>query len=54
MSQQVITPELCAWITEQSRAGHPSESILSAMLGSGWDETVARQALETYLAKTSQ
>ena len=35
MSQQVITPELCAWITEQSNAGHPSDSILAAMLGSG-------------------
>ena len=34
MSQQVITPELCEWITEQSRAGHASESILAAMLGS--------------------
>jgi prolyl 4-hydroxylase len=53
MSQQVITPELCAWITEQSRAGHPSESILSAMLGSGWDETVARQALARTLGQSA-
>ena len=53
MSQQVITPELCEWITEQSRAGHPSESILAAMLGSGWDETVARQALARTLGQSA-
>ncbi|MCF8206703.1 MAG: 2OG-Fe(II) oxygenase [Methylotenera sp.] len=51
MSQQVITPELCAWITEQSQAGHPSDSILAAMLGSGWDESVARQALARTLGQ---
>ncbi|PZP36752.1 MAG: 2-oxoglutarate-dependent dioxygenase [Roseateles depolymerans] len=45
MSAQVITPELMAWIAEQSRAGHASDAILAAMLGSGWDETIARQAL---------
>ncbi len=45
MSQQVITPELRAWISEQSRVGHAAEAILAAMLGSGWDESVARQAL---------
>ena len=49
MSQQVITPELCEWIAEQSRAGHASESILAAMTGSGWDESVARQALARML-----
>ncbi|MBI3348022.1 MAG: 2OG-Fe(II) oxygenase [Burkholderiales bacterium] len=53
MSQQVITPELCAWITEQSRAGHPSESILAAMLGSGWDESIARQALARTLGQSA-
>ena len=53
MSQQVITPELCAWITEQSRAGHASESILSAMLGSGWDESIARQALARTLGQSA-
>ena len=51
MSQQVITPELCEWITEQSRAGHASESILAAMLGSGWDESIARQALTRTLGQ---
>lgn len=53
MSQQVITPELCAWITDQSRAGHPSESILAAMLGSGWDEAIARQALARTLGQSA-
>mgnify|MGYP002137706606 CR=1 FL=1 len=53
MSQQVITPELCAWIAEQSGAGHPSDSILAAMLGSGWDETVARQALARTLGQAA-
>lgn len=53
MSQQVITPELCAWIAEQSGAGHPSDSILAAMLGSGWDESVARQALARTLGQAA-
>ena len=53
MSQQVITPELCGWITEQTRAGHASESILAAMLGSGWDESVARQALDRTLGQAA-
>jgi prolyl 4-hydroxylase len=53
MSQQVITPELCDWITEQSRAGHPSDSILAAMTGSGWDESVARQALARMLGQAA-
>ncbi len=53
MSQQVITPELCEWITEQTRAGHPSEHVLSAMIGSGWDEVVARQALARTLGQSA-
>ncbi|MCE4555349.1 2OG-Fe(II) oxygenase [Roseateles cellulosilyticus] len=53
MSQQVITPELCEWIAEQTRAGHPSESILAAMLGSGWDESIARQALARTLGQAT-
>jgi len=53
MSHQVITPELCAWIAEQTRAGHPSESILAAMLGSGWDESIARQALARTLGQST-
>lgn len=53
MSQQVITPELCEWIADQSRVGHASESILAAMLGSGWDESVARQALARTLGQSA-
>lgn len=53
MSQQVITPELCEWIAEQTRAGHASESVLAAMLGSGWDEDVARQALARTLGQSA-
>jgi prolyl 4-hydroxylase len=53
MNQQVITPELCEWIAEQSRAGHASESILAAMLGSGWNETIARQALARTLGQSA-
>ncbi|KQW42231.1 MULTISPECIES: 2OG-Fe(II) oxygenase [unclassified Roseateles] len=53
MSQQVITPELCEWIAEQTRAGHASESVLAAMLGSGWDEGVARQALARTLGQSA-
>jgi len=53
MSQQVITPELCEWISEQSRAGHPADSILAAMLGSGWDDTIARQALARVLGPSA-
>ncbi len=53
MSQQVITPDLCEWISEQSKAGHPSESILAAMLGSGWDEGIARQALARTLGQSA-
>lgn len=53
MSQQAISPELCDWITEQSRAGHASEHILAAMLGSGWDEAIARQALARMLGQSA-
>jgi len=53
MSQQVITPELCEWISEQTRAGHASEAVLAAMLGSGWDERVARDALSRTLGQTA-
>ncbi|TXI21022.1 MAG: 2-oxoglutarate-dependent dioxygenase [Roseateles sp.] len=49
MSQQIVTPELCDWIAEQSRVGHPADAILAAMRGSGWDEAIARQALARVL-----
>ncbi len=53
MSQQVITPELSEWISEQTRAGHTSEAVLAAMLSSGWDERVARDALSRTLGQTA-
>ena len=49
-AQQIITPELRAWILEQTQAGHGRDQVLAAMLGSGWDEAVARQALADTLA----
>ncbi|RZJ07135.1 MAG: 2-oxoglutarate-dependent dioxygenase [Rubrivivax sp.] len=53
MSQQAITPELCEWIAEQTRAGHASETVLAAMVGSGWEEEVARQALARTLGQSA-
>ncbi len=41
---QAASPELCRWITEQIRAGVSGEKILQAMVESGWDEQVARNA----------
>ena len=46
---QAITPELRTWIVQQATAGHTAESVLKAMLASGWQEDVAIQALETAL-----
>ncbi len=49
MTVQTVTPELRQWIVEQAVAGQPPETVLSAMLASGWDEDVALQALEDTL-----
>src|SRR6478609_7884873 len=58
MTTQQITVELRQWILEQARAGHAQEQVLAAMLGSGWEEGVARQALDQtlngHLQKTGQ
>jgi prolyl 4-hydroxylase len=48
-SGQQVTPELRKWIVEQMHAGHNNESVLRAMLASGWTEDVAAEALETTL-----
>jgi prolyl 4-hydroxylase len=48
MTQQV-TPELRAWIIAQAQAGHPPQTVLEAMRGSGWQEDVALAALEATL-----
>src|SRR5437868_14186061 len=47
--KQLITPELRRWIVEQAQAGHTAESVLKAMLASGWSEDVAVDAMESTL-----
>ena len=46
---QQITPELRQWIVAQAEAGHPAESVLKAMIASGWNEDVAVDAMESTL-----
>ncbi|AMO22136.1 2OG-Fe(II) oxygenase [Ramlibacter solisilvae] len=46
---QQITPQLRQWIVDQAQAGNSAESVLQAMLASGWQEDVAIEAMETTL-----
>jgi prolyl 4-hydroxylase len=48
-TQQQITPELRKWIVDQAEAGHSAESVLRAMMASGWSEDVAVDAMESTL-----
>jgi len=48
-TKQQVTPELRRWIVEQAQAGHGAESVLKAMLASGWSEDVAVEAMEETL-----
>lgn len=48
-TRQQVTPELRKWIVEQAQAGHGAESVLKAMLASGWSEDVAVEAMEATL-----
>ncbi len=48
-ANQIITAELRRWILEQTQAGHSHEQVLNAMRGSGWQESVARQAMQETL-----
>lgn len=48
-TQQQVTPELRKWIVEQAQAGHSAESVLKAMLASGWNEEIAVEAMESTL-----
>lgn len=48
-AQQQITPELRTWIVSQAEAGHSAESVLKAMIASGWSEDVAVEAMESTL-----
>ena len=47
--RQQVTPELRRWIVEQAQAGHSPQSVLSAMMASGWSEDVAVEAMESTL-----
>jgi prolyl 4-hydroxylase len=47
--KQQVTPELRQWIVSQASAGHTAESVLQAMLASGWSEDVAVEAMESTL-----
>lgn len=49
MSGQPITPELRTWILEQHGAGHSSQTILDAMIHSGWHRDVGLGALTEVL-----
>lgn len=49
MSTQQITPELRRWIIDQATAGHGADTVLKAMVDSGWHEDVAAQAMEETL-----
>lgn len=48
-TQQQVTPELRKWIVEQAQAGHGADSVLKAMLASGWNEEIAVEAMESTL-----
>jgi prolyl 4-hydroxylase len=48
-TKQQVTPQLRGWIVEQAQAGHSAESVLKAMLASGWNEDVAVEAMEETL-----
>ena len=48
-TKQQVTPQLRGWIVEQAQAGHSAESVLKAMLASGWNEDIAVEAMEETL-----
>ncbi|GAB3769912.1 2OG-Fe(II) oxygenase [Ramlibacter monticola] len=48
-SKQQVTPDLRKWIVDQAEAGHGADSVLKAMLASGWSEDVAIDAMEEVL-----
>ena len=47
---QTITPELRRWIVEQAEASMPAEDIVRGMMASGWEEAIARMALDQTLS----
>ena len=44
---QFVTPVLLQWIRDQSRAGYSRDVLLKSVLGKGWDEAPALEALST-------
>ena len=47
---QNITPELRRWIVDQAEANMPAEDIVRGMMASGWEEAIARMALDQTLS----
>ena len=43
---QQITPEVLQWICAQAQAGHKPDAVMEAMRASGWQDDVARSAIE--------
>jgi prolyl 4-hydroxylase len=48
-NKQQVTPDLRQWIVDQAEAGHSAESVLKAMIASGWNEDEAIEAMEETL-----
>ena len=48
---QNITPELRRWIVEQAEASMPAEDIVRGMMASGWEEAIARMALDQKIGR---
>lgn len=48
-TEQIISPQLRAWIVQQAESGQTPETMLKAMVSAGWVEDVAVQAMETTL-----
>jgi prolyl 4-hydroxylase len=46
MLLQQITPDILRWIATQAQAGHKPDAVLQAMRASGWNDIVARSAIE--------
>ncbi|MBU3748810.1 MAG: hypothetical protein FGM36_16290 [Burkholderiaceae bacterium] len=44
-----LTPDTRRWIIAQAEAGQPAEVLLKAMVGSGWTEDAALDAIESTL-----
>ncbi|MEO8388895.1 MAG: 2OG-Fe(II) oxygenase [Polaromonas sp.] len=45
-TDQLLTPEVLAWMTAQAAQGHSKEEIFNAMLAAGWHADAAAQAVQ--------